>query len=345
MTQAPDFVIVGSGAGGCVTVKELAVARLRVVVIEQGPPLTATDFHHDELATVYRYALTNDPRFSPTTFRRTEAEVAGPGGWLQYARLVGGGTAHFTANRRRFREIGFSERSKSGAIWGTAFGDWPITYDELEPYYTKVEWDIGVSGQAGVSPFDPPRSKPYPMPPLPVKSSGVLFERGAKRLGWHPFPAPMAIASQPYQGRNSCQHCGFCEFFGCEFGAKSSTLFTVIPRAQATGRCEIRSGCYVFRIDVDRRGRTTGVTYYDAHKRERRQRAKAVILCCNGAETPRLLLLSASSRFPDGLANSSGLLGKHLRFLGWALTSGVFEQPLNEFKSVLVRRVLQGLYA
>ncbi len=344
MTQAPDFVIVGSGAAGGVIAKELAVAGFQVVVLEQGPHLTATDFHHDELATVYRYALTNDPTFSPTTFRRTDAEVAGPGGWLQYARLVGGGTAHFTANYWRFHEIDFNERSKIGAISGTAFGDWPITYDELEPYYTKVEWDIGVSGQAGVSPFDPPRSKPYPMPPLPVKSSGVLFERGAKRLGWHPFPAPMAIASQPYQGRNSCQHCGFCEFFGCEFGAKSSTLFTVIPRAQATGRCEIRSGCYVFRIDVDRRGRTTGVTYYDAHKRERRQRAKAVILCCNGAETPRLLLLSASSRFPDGLANSSGVVGKHLMFTGWALTSGVFEQPLNEFKSVLVTRVLQDFY-
>src|SRR5206468_1284689 len=106
-----------------------------------------------------------------------------------------GGTAHFTANYWRFHEIDFNERSKIGAIAGTGFDDWPITYDELEPYYTKVEWDIGVSGQAGVSPFDPPRSKPYPMPPLPVKSSGVLFERGAKRLGWHPFPAPMAIAS------------------------------------------------------------------------------------------------------------------------------------------------------
>src|SRR5207249_5651294 len=111
MTQAPDFVIVGSGAAGGVIAKELAVAGFRVVVLEQGPHLTATDFHHDELATVYRYALTNDPRFSPTTFRRTEAELAGPGGWLQYARLVGGGTAHFTANYWRFHEIRSEEHT------------------------------------------------------------------------------------------------------------------------------------------------------------------------------------------------------------------------------------------
>jgi choline dehydrogenase-like flavoprotein len=344
MTGTPDFVIVGSGAAGGVIAQELAVAGFRVVVLEQGPYLKAADFHHDELETVYRYALTNDPKTSPTTFRKTATDVARGGGWLQYGRLVGGGTAHFTANYWRFHESDFVERSKHGAIAGTGFADWPMTYDELEPYYTKVEWDIGVSGRAGVSPFDPPRSKPYPMPPLPVKSSGVLFERGAKRLGWHPFPAPMAIASVPYQGRNACQHCGFCEFFGCEFGAKSSTQFTVIPRAEATGRCEIRSGCYVFRVDVNRAGRTTGVTYYDARKRERHQPAKAVILCCNGAETPRLLLMSASSRFPQGLANSSGLVGKYLMFTGWSLSSGVFEEPLNEFKSVLVTRVLQDFY-
>jgi choline dehydrogenase-like flavoprotein len=263
---------------------------------------------------------------------------------VQYGRLVGGGTAHFTANYWRFHESDFVERSKLGAIAGTGFADWPITYADLEPYYTKVEWDIGVSGLAGASPFDPPRSRPYPMPPLPVKSSGVLFERAAKQLGWHPFPAPMAIASQPYQGRSGCQHCGFCEFFGCEFGAKSSTLFTAIPRAEATGRCEIRPGSYVVRVDVNRRGRATGVTYYDAQRRERHQPAKAVILSCNGAETPRLLLLSESSRFPHGLANSSGLVGKYLMFTGWALTAGTFAEPLNEFKSVMVTRVLHDFY-
>ncbi len=342
--STPDFVIVGSGAAGGVIAQELAQAGFRVVVLEQGPYLKAPDFHHDELATLYRCALTNDPAVSPHTFRKTEGDAARPGAWLQYGRLVGGGTAHFTANYWRFHESDFVERSKIGAIAGTGFADWPITYADLEPYYTKVEWDIGVSGLAGASPFDPPRSRPYPMPPLPVKSSGVLFERAARQLAWHPFPAPMAIASQAYQGRSGCQHCGFCESFGCEFGAKSSTLFTAIPRAEATGRCEIRPDSYVVRVEVSRRGRATGVTYYDAHRRERHQAAKAVILSCNGAETPRLLLLSESSRFPHGLANSSGLVGKYLMFTGWALTAGVFDEPLNEFKSVMVTRVLQDFY-
>ncbi len=342
--STPDFVIVGSGAAGGVIAQELAQAGFRVVVLEQGPYLKAPDFHHDELATLYRCALTNDPAVSPHTFRKTEGDTARPGAWLQYGRLVGGGTAHFTANYWRFHESDFVEHSKIGAIAGTGFADWPITYADLEPYYTKVEWDIGVSGLAGASPFDPPRSRPYPMPPLPVKSSGVLFERAARQLGWHPFPAPMAIASQAYQGRSGCQHCGFCESFGCEFGAKSSTLFTAIPRAEATGRCEIRPGSYVVRVEVNRRGHATGVTYYDAHKRERHQAAKAVILSCNGAETPRLLLLSESSRFPHGLANSSGLVGKYLMFTGWALTAGVFDEPLNEFKSVMVTRVLHDFY-
>jgi choline dehydrogenase-like flavoprotein len=147
------------------------------------------------------------------------------------------------------------------------------------------------------------------MPPLPVKSSGVLFERGARKLGWHPVPSPMAINSQPYRGRPACVHCGFCHGFACEVGAKASTLTTVIPEAEATGRCEVRPESYVFLIETNPQGRATGVAYFDRDRRERFQRARAVVVCANGAETPRLLLLSASARFPDGLANSSGLVG------------------------------------
>src|SRR6185437_11391183 len=163
-------------------------------------------------------------------------------------------------------------------------------------------------------PFDPPRTKAYPMPPLPVKSSGVIFERGARKLGWHPYPAPMAILSQPRSGRSACVHCGFCYGFGCEVGAKSSALASVIPMAERTGRCEIRPNSYVHRIEVDATGSVTGAAYFDEHKKTHVQRAKAVIVSANGAETPRLLLLSASKHFPDGLANSSGLVGKYLMF-------------------------------
>ncbi|MBI4419438.1 MAG: GMC family oxidoreductase, partial [Gemmatimonadetes bacterium] len=220
---------------------------------------------------------------------------------------------------------------------GAALADWPITYDDLEPYYTRAEWELGVSGEPG--PFDPPRSRPYPMPPVPVKSSGVLFEKGARALGLHPQPAPLAILSRPWNGRPPCQHCGFCLGFGCEFQAKSSTLFTVIPVAEATGRCHVRANCYVRKVEVNDRGRVTGAVYFDENRREQFQPARAVVLCCNGAETPRLLLMSKSKLFPEGLANSSGLVGKYLMFNGYAVARGVFDRPLNEYKSVMATRL------
>jgi choline dehydrogenase-like flavoprotein len=263
---------------------------------------------------------------------------------LWYGRAVGGASLHYTANFWRLHEIDFMERSVLGAIPGTGFADWPITYADLEPYYTKVEWEIGVSGLAGVSPFDPPRTKPYPMPPLPVKSSGVLFERGARKLGLHPVPAPMAINSQPYRGRPACVHCGFCHGFACEVFAKASTLTTVIPEAEATGRCEVRSESYVFRIETNKQGRVTGVTYFDRNRREQMQQARAVVICANAAETPRLLLMSANSQFPNGLANSSGFVGKYLMFNCTSRTLGVFEHELNEYKSVQVTRIVHDFY-
>ncbi len=179
---------------------------------------------------------------------------------------------------------------------------------------------------------------------MPVKSSGVLFDRGAKKLGLHPYPAPMAILSQPYQGRAACVHCGFCEFFGCEMRAKSSTLVSVIPQAEKTGRCEIRPNSYVRKIETDAHGRVTGAVYFDANRREIFQKAKAVVLCSNGAETARLLLMSKSKRFPQGLANSSGLVGKYLMWDNGAEALGLFEQPLNEYKSIVVTRVLHDYY-
>jgi choline dehydrogenase-like flavoprotein len=343
--QEVDFVIVGAGASGGVLAKELATAGLRVVVLEQGPYRRAADFKHDELANWFLYDLLPSPADHPQTFRKTpadEAQVQAAPPPLIYAQGVGGSSVHFTANFWRFHPIDFRERSALGPIAGTGFADWPITYDELEPYYTKVDWEIGVSGAPG--PFDPPRSRPYPMPPLPVKSSGVLLERGATRLGWHAQPAPMAITSQAHDGRPACIHCGHCMFYGCEMNAKSSTLATVIPRAEATGRCEIRPGSTVFRLETDDAGRVTRALYRDADGREHAQRARAFILAANGAETARLLLLSASPRFPDGLANSSGLVGKHLMFNGQSYAYGLFEHPLNEYKSVQVTRILHDFY-
>jgi choline dehydrogenase-like flavoprotein len=343
-SETVDFVIVGSGAAGGVLAKELSTNGFRVVVLEQGPYLAETDFTHDELKVLERHLLTNDPELQPTTFRKTPQDKARLQPAIVYGRCVGGSTVHFTANYWRFHEIDFIERSKVGEIAGAGLADWPINYADLEPYYSKVEWEIGVSGLAGASPFDPPRSRPYPMPPLPVKGSGVIFERAARKLGYHPFPAPMAILSQPRPGRSACVNCGFCLGFGCEVGAKSTALSTVLRMAEKTGRCEIRPNCYVHRIETDKNGRVTGAVYFDAKRRANLQRAKAVIVSANGAETPRLLLLSASTQFPNGLANSSGLVGKYLMPNSGVVAYAVFDEPLNDYKGFAVSRIFHDFY-
>jgi choline dehydrogenase-like flavoprotein len=342
-----DFVVVGSGASGGVLAKELSTAGFDVVVLEQGPYRRASDFSHDELGVFVNHEMTRHPLWDdPQTIRETAGETAkvptsGPPPAL-YARGVGGSSVHFTANFWRLRPLDFRERSLLGEIGGTGFADWPISYDELEPYYSRVDWEIGVSGAPG--PFDAPRSRPYPMPPLPITSAGALLEKGARKLGLHPQPAPMAILSQPHNGRPPCMHCGFCMGFGCEANAKSSTLASMIPLAEATGRCEIRPLSTVFRIETDDQGRASEVAYLDANGQQQAQKARAVILAANGAETPRLLLMSDSARFPDGLANGSGLVGKYLMGNGHSQAHAFFDEPLNEYKSVQVTRIVHDFY-
>lgn len=351
-STAVDFLIVGAGGAGGVIAKELSTNGFQVVVLEQGPYLHEDDFVHDELKARNLYVrpmfgepvLTNDHRKQPNTFRRSEKDTAEPHASVLYGRCVGGGTVHFTANYWRLHEGDFVERSRWGAIAGTGFSDWPITYADLEPYYTKAEWELGISGQAGASPFDPPRSKPYPLPPMPAKSSGILLERAARKLGLHPFPAPLAVLTQPYRGRSGCQNCGFCEWFGCEWAAKSSSLASVIPMAEETGRCEIRGNSYVKKIETDAHGRVTGAMYFDEKQNVQFQRAKAVVVCANGAETPRLLLLSDSSLFPDGLGNSNGMVGKFLMFDHGTVARAIFEHPLNDYQGVQVTRIIHDFY-
>lgn len=340
----PDFLIVGSGAAGAVVAKQLAEAGFSVVIFEQGPHLTEKDFTHDELQFVHRFYLTNNHTRQPNTYRRNTNETAKVQPAVGYGMQVGGGTVHFTGNYWRFTENDFREKSRWGAVAGSSLEDWPITYAELEPYYAKAERELGISGLAGSNPFEAPRSGPYPLPPMPVKSSGVLFERGAKKLGLHPFPAPVAILSKPYKGRQACTHCGLCERFGCEVRAKSSTLAAMIPAALKTGRCQLRTRCYVRKIETNKAGRATGVIYFDARGKEHRQRAKAVVVCANGAETPRLLLLSKSAQFPDGLANSSGQVGRNLMVDNGAAAMGLFPEQLNEFKGIQVTRALWDYY-
>lgn len=342
---AVDFAIIGSGSAGGILAKELSTAGFDVVVFEQGPYRKAADFTHDELSVLFRDELLGGgPRVSGQTFRASENEtaVSGASAPARYAQTVGGSSVHFTANFWRLRPVDFKERSLLGAISGTNFADWPISYEELEPYYTKVDWEIGVSGAPG--PFDAPRSKPFPMPPLPIKSSGVLLEKGAKALGLHAQPEPHAILSRPFNGRAPCMKCGYCMYYGCEAGAKSSTLAAMIPLAEASGHCEIRAESAVFRIETDENGRASEVLYYDADGKEQSQKARAVIVSANGAETSRLLLMSASEKHPDGLANSSGYVGRNLMYNAHAAGNGVFEHPLNDYKGAQVSRIIHDFY-
>ena len=340
-----DFAIIGSGSAGGILAKELSTAGFNVVLFEQGPYRKASDFTHDEYSVLLQSELLGGgPKVDGHTFRHDESDVATSPQMpsIRYAQTVGGSSVHFSANFWRLRPSDFKERSMLGSIAGTNFADWPITYEELEPYYTKVEWEVGISGAPG--PFDAPRSKPFPMPPLPIKSCGVLMEKGAKAVGLHAQDQPHAILSEPFNGRAGCMKCGYCMFYGCEAGAKSSTLASMIPLAEASGHCEIRAESAVFRIETDSKGRASEVLYYDKEGKEQAQKAKAVIVSANGAETSRLLLLSASEQHPDGLANSSGFVGRNLMFNAHASANAVFEHQLNEYKGVQASRVIHDFY-
>jgi choline dehydrogenase-like flavoprotein len=334
-----DFVVIGSGAAGGIIAKELSTAGFSTVVLEQGKYRKAHEFTHDEIKNFLNGEMTGKgPRESGMSFRQHESEEPqfGQRDPAMYARTVGGSSAIFSAHFWRMRPVDFNERSLLGSIEGTNFADWPISYDELEPYYTKVEWDMGISGAPGHS--DPPRSRPYPMPPLQINSSGVIMEKGAKALGLHADAQPHAILSQVHNNRAPCSNCGFCSFYGCEVGAKSSSLAAMIPLAEASGNCEIRPESTVFRIVKNADGNVSEVLYYDKDGNEQGQKAKAVVLSANGAESPRLLLES------DNLANSSGFVGRNLMFNAHASVTGVFEHPLNEFKGVQATRVIMDYY-
>ena len=335
-----DFVIIGSGAAGGIMAKQLSVAGFSVVVLEQGgwgkygheQDYTKDEWLNDNAGP--DDMLMSDPVRQPNTFRRKEGEQAGPG-THSYGCVVGGGTVTYGGSSWRHLPWEFNEATTVGPIAGTGLADWPLTYEELEPYYTQAEWEMGISGRRVDSPFVAPMSKDYPVPPVPLKASGALFKVGASKLGWHVVNGPIAIITKPYQGRSACVNCGMCSGFGCHVKARSSSAVTMIPIAEKSGNCEIRVRSYVREISVDTTGKVTGVVYFDSNKREVRQRAKAVILSANGTETPRLLLLSKSSRFPDGLANSSGVVGRNLMLGNTVSASALFDHPLNDYKGVV----------
>jgi gluconate 2-dehydrogenase alpha chain len=318
-----DVVIMGLGAAGGVAADVLTAAGLNVVGLEAGDRLSSQDFVRqlDEIAGwTVRNALGRLKVNGETpSWRRDLNQPAIPApGASPMMNALGGASVHYSAASWRFRPDDFRVRSETVARYGeqalpsqSAVADWPITYSELEPYYDRVEYGIGVSGQAGANPFEGPRSRDYPMPPLRTAGIGALAAHAMKSLGYHPFPQPAAINSVPRDGRAACSYCGFCSGFGCWNDSKSSTLVTSLARAEATGRLAARTRCRVTRIAVSDKGEVSGVDYVDADGTPCSQPADFVILSGFVYENVRRLLLSRSERFPSGLGNAHGQVGKY----------------------------------
>ena len=222
----------------------------------------------------------------------------------------------------------FRMRSTYGAPEGSTLEDWPIGYTDLEPYYEMAEWEIGVSGDVSNDPFKGPRKRGLPMPPLPGTRECEILRAAANRLGWHPFDVPMLRNSVPYNGRQACMRCRWCVGHSCEVDAKNGTQNTVIPKALATGNCDIRTQCHAREILTDARGRAAGVAYYDEHDRLQKQTADIVIVSCAAVESARLLLLSQSRLHPKGLGNRHDWVGHNLQGHSYPRVAGLFPQEI-----------------
>ena len=320
--------IIGSGASGATAARMLTEAGINVVVLERGPWLKQEDFGADELANVNRYYLWSDPTLNPRTFRFSTNEEFQVGSFCPVPQMVGGGTVHWTGWVPRFVENDFRMHSLHGDVPGASLVDWPITYQELEPFYDKVEWALGVSGQAGANKYEAPRSRGYPCPSMPMTRYTQKFHEGCAKLGYNSFPTPMAMLSKPYNGRPPTVLSAFIQQHGDPTGTKGSVLYTFIPDALATGKLDLRTECYVHEITVDTQGKAKSAVYQDADGDFVEQEADVFLLACGAIESSRLLLLSRSNLFPNGLANSSGLVGRYLTLHEYSAAVGVFDEPV-----------------
>ncbi len=328
-----NAVVVGAGAAGGIVARELATAGLSVVLLERGKWYTANDCRKDDLrnqrTTVLGNAFGPEDEGNPRVWvdSRGEANVVLPseGAYQNNAACVGGGTLSYGAMAWRFMPQDFRMRSTYGAPQGSSLEDWPIGYDDLEPFYDKAEYEIGVSGDESGNPFHGPRRRGLPMPPLPPNREFGILEPAAKRLGLHPFPIPMLRNSVPYNGRGECMRCRWCVGFACEVDAKNGSQNTVIPSALATGNCELRTQCMVREILTDERGRARGVSYFDEKGRLQEQLSDIVVVSACAIESARLLLNSKSRLFPDGLGNRYDQVGRNLQGHHYTGAMGFFD--------------------
>lgn len=318
-----DVLIIGAGASGAAMAWSLADTKMHIVCLEQGPlmnplayPSTGRDW---EARTMGDFATSPNVRGLPSDYPINEADspinVANFNG-------VGGGTILFAGHFPRFHPSDFRVKSLDGVA-----DDWPINYADLAPYYAENERMTGVAGAPGDPAY--PQDNALRTPPLPLGNAGETLAKGFNNLGWHWWPSDTAIITQEFDGRAPCINLGACGA-GCAQGAKGSSDVTYWPHAMRAG-VELRTRCRVREITVGDDGMATGAIYYDGDGNEQRIEAHVVVMACNGIGTPRLLLNSKSKQYPDGLANSSGLVGKNLMFHPYSWTAGVFDDEQDGF--------------
>ncbi len=348
--EPTDVVLVGVGAVGGVAALPLTSAGLDVIGLEAGNWLTARDFAPDELRNNVRgwpQSVQKANREVPT-HRRSEGAPYSPRPSVHpMMNAVGGTSLHYWGQSWRLNPWDFRVVSETARRYGagripagSTVEDWPFGLEELEPYYDAVEYEVGISGQAGNingtidergNIFEGPRQREYPMPPLRGSGFTELMSDAARGLGWHPFPGPAAIASQTYDGRPGCVYHGFCSRGGCHVNAKSSTAVSTIPKAMDTGRFSVVTRARVSRIEVDNDRRVRGVTYFKDGE-EYFQPADAVLLASYVYENVRMLLLSKSAAYPEGLSNNHGQVGRHYfthNHRGWV--TALFPFDLNNW--------------
>ena len=317
-----DVCVVGVGACCGMLVKDFAEKGYSVIGLDAGPYYDLkADIVNDEAEMLKLFW--NEPR----TYHGKDPvhPYSGFG--------VGGGTLGWCGVSPRFHESDFRIKSLDGV--GV---DWPITYKDLEPYYDRVEKDFGVSGNANENPWEVTWGA-YPMPANEWSWACQVMAKGVEKVCAKPLHGPLAITSQPYRGREECNKCGFC-VQGCRGTAKGCTLTGFVPKAEKNG-AEIRGESFVFNITYDKgKNRVTGVEYYDENNNVHRVKARIVIVSAHTMETARLLLLSAGSAFPDGLANSSGMVGKNLMVHWVQSVYGIFDRPIRGFKGPVMGNLL-----
>ena len=332
MTNEPvDVLIIGAGASGAAIAWSLVETRMRILCLEQGPwpdyqnfPSNKPDY---ELHRYGEFSCDPNVRKLPEDYPiNSDDSPITPVNF----NAVGGSTINYLGHWPRFHPSDFRAYSLEGVA-----DDWPIDYATLAPFYAINDRNMGVSGLAG-NPAYPPYSPPHP--PIPLGKLGRTLASGFNKLGWHWWPSDVAILSRDDEGRAKCVNAGTCDL-GCSTGAKGSVDVTYWPILQRQ-RIELRTGCRVQEITLNSDGMADGVLYFDAESRLQEQKAAIVILACNGVGTPRLMLNSKSAQFPDGIANSSGLVGKNLMFHPLSGVVGLFDEPMEGFKGPMACSIL-----